>query len=407
MLGAGLTGVSTALELAKHGCEVTLIEQDQVALNRASLRNEGKIHLGFIYAQDRSLATARLQLTGALHFRSLLKRWIGDAADRLLLSTPFVYLVAKDSMLSPAELGTHYAAVESLYRELMASDPGLDYLGTRPVEFYRSCNLDELVTTFRIERFSAAFRTAELAINTEELAGHMRDAIGCTSEINFLSSHKVAAVTRYRKGFQVVGIGPQGAWTLEAAQVVNALGNGRFAIDRSVGLEPAPGWLHRLKYRIIARLPEELRGSPSATMVLGPYGDVVVRPDGTAYLSWYPLGLKGWTHDLAPPSSWEAACKGQVGAYEMASIAAALTGAIEIWYPGIAKSTPLIVDAGVIVAYGYSDIDNKSSGLHDRTRVGVTSVDGYHSVEPGKLTTAPFFAKMAADHILAYEASSG
>ena len=33
-------------------------EQDPVALNRASLRNEGKIHLGLVYAADRPLATA-------------------------------------------------------------------------------------------------------------------------------------------------------------------------------------------------------------------------------------------------------------------------------------------------------------------------------------------------------------
>ena len=50
VLGAGLTGVATALELAKRGAQVTLLDQDPFAVNRASLRNEGKIHLGLIYA---------------------------------------------------------------------------------------------------------------------------------------------------------------------------------------------------------------------------------------------------------------------------------------------------------------------------------------------------------------------
>ena len=94
VLGAGLTGVATALELARRDVHVTLVDQDPRAVNRASLRNEGKIHLGLIYANDRTLASARLQLEGALSFRSLLSRWIGPRADTLPLSTPYVYLVA-------------------------------------------------------------------------------------------------------------------------------------------------------------------------------------------------------------------------------------------------------------------------------------------------------------------------
>src|SRR5438094_60357 len=76
VLGAGLQGTSIALELARRGIEVTLVERDPLALNRASLRNEGKIHLGLIYANEPSRATAFLQLHGALAFRSLLARWI-------------------------------------------------------------------------------------------------------------------------------------------------------------------------------------------------------------------------------------------------------------------------------------------------------------------------------------------
>jgi hypothetical protein len=44
--------------------------------------------------------------------------------------------------------------------------------------------------------------------------------------------------------------------------------------------------------------------------------------------------------------------------------------------------------------------------LHGRTRVGVTSVDGYHSVNPGKLTTAPLFAELAAARVNGCAAST-
>ena len=48
IIGAGIQGASIALELAHRGRAVTLIERDTLPMNRASLRNEGKIPLGLI-----------------------------------------------------------------------------------------------------------------------------------------------------------------------------------------------------------------------------------------------------------------------------------------------------------------------------------------------------------------------
>src|SRR5213593_217491 len=89
ILGAGLQGTGVALELARRGLDALLVERDPRPLNRASLRNEGKIHLGLIYANDASRETAFLQLRGALHFRRILERWRGAATDWLSRSTPF------------------------------------------------------------------------------------------------------------------------------------------------------------------------------------------------------------------------------------------------------------------------------------------------------------------------------
>ncbi|MGC1818120.1 MAG: FAD-dependent oxidoreductase [Casimicrobiaceae bacterium] len=400
VLGGGLTGLGTALELAKHGTKVALVEQDNLPMNRASLRNEGKIHLGFIYANDRTFATARLQLQGALHFRALLTRWIGTRANALRRSTPFVYLVTAGSLLAREELEVHYAAVERECADHLSQAQDLDYLGDRPKQLFHPCALSNLKPLLKIDGLAAAFRTEERAIDTDELAQALRAAVRDATEIRLLARRKVESVTRHCERFQIEGSGPEGRWQLDAAQVVNATWENRLAIDETVGLRHEAGWLHRLKYRVIARVPERLRQGPSVTMVLGPYGDVVIRPDGTAYLSWYPVGMRGWTLELAPPASWGAPCRGELADEERRSVADGLLGAIDEWYPGIGASQPLLVDAGAIVAYGRTDVDDAASGLHDRSRVGVTSSDGYHSVDPGKLTTAPLFAKLAADRVL-------
>ena len=404
ILGAGLQGTGVALELARRGIPVTLLERDHLAMNRASLRNEGKIHLGLIYANDRSLDTALLQLEGAMTFRAIVERWI-EPRDWLTLSTPFFYLVASDSLMSPDQLAEHYHAVETHWRRRTDEDASLDYLGTRPSWLARRLPDSEIGVRFAAPRFQGGFETAELAIDTDRLAESLRQALARSPGVRFLPSRNVRAVAEDADGFVVEGDGADGPWRVLARQVVNATWERRLALDRQIGIAPPTDLLHRLKYRVIARLPAELRGAPSVTMVLGRYGDVVVRPDGTAYLSWYPAGLRGWTHEIEPPLDWEAPCRGLVPAASADQIGAEILGAIDAWYPGIGRSQPLLVDAGAIVAIGRSDVDDASSALHDRSRVGVFSRGAYHSVDPGKLTTAPWFALQAADRVQAVAAT--
>ena len=83
-------------------------------------------------------------------------------------------------------------------------------------------------------------------------------------------------------------------------------------------------------------------------------------------------------------------------------IAEASRRELDRWYPGIDQTTTLRADAGVICAHGTTNIDDPSSGLHGRARVGVRSDDGYHSVDPGKLTTAPLFALAVAEAVRAH-----
>ena len=57
------------------------------------------------------------------------------------------------------------------------------------------------------------------------------------------------------------------------------------------------------------------------------------------------------------------------------------------------------VKGGAIVAWGATDIYDPASELHRRFEIGVTSTGGFHSVDPGKLTMAPYFAEICAARI--------
>lgn len=401
VLGAGLQGCAIALELAHRGHAVVLLDQDPLPMNRASLRNEGKVHLGLIYAADTGGDTARTQLRGALAFLPLLERWLGPtAAAALPLSTPFSYLVAGDSLLSAQALARHYARLEALSRHWLAQHPWAHYLGQRPDRLAWPAAPGEHPDLVLAEGESV-FNTAERAVDTDALAQALRAAIAAHPLIDWRPGHRVQQLARVPGGVRVSGqLRDADGFEATARQVVNATWEQRLGLDVGMGLAPAPGWLHRLKYRVIVRLPVGWAHRASITMVLGRYGDLVVRPNGTAFVSWYPEGLLGWSDALVPPSDWDAACRGAVPPAQAQALARAILGATERWYPGLADAEVLTVDAGAIFAYGREDVDRPASGLHGRARNGLYGDATYLSVDSGKLTTAPWYAMQAADLLL-------
>ena len=77
VLGGGIMGSSVALHLARMGAHATVLEREAKPFMGASRWNEGKIHLGFLYAADPTLRTRAL---GPRRRTGL--RPAGRAADR-------------------------------------------------------------------------------------------------------------------------------------------------------------------------------------------------------------------------------------------------------------------------------------------------------------------------------------
>src|SRR5262245_17936620 len=149
VLGAGIQGVCAALALARQGHHVTLVDRARRALDRASLRNEGKIHLGFVYANDPSMRTSYLMLETALQFAGLVEGFVGHEIDWVgLKSRPFVYYVVHDSLVERARLREHYEKMQAHYLDIVAQDRAQSYLGERPDRLF-SYELPEAASAVR------------------------------------------------------------------------------------------------------------------------------------------------------------------------------------------------------------------------------------------------------------------
>ena len=176
VLGGGLLGCCTALALVERGVRVALYDRCPALLTRAAVANEGKIHLGYMYAGDSSLATARTMIRGALDFAPLIHRWVGIEPQAIPRSAPAVYLLHRESQRTLSEASAHLAAVHALVAEAAAGRPG-DYFGQDLAAPPRRWSGAEHAEWFDPETSLAAFTTQELAVEPVALAAAVRDRV--------------------------------------------------------------------------------------------------------------------------------------------------------------------------------------------------------------------------------------
>ena len=340
-------------------------------------------------------------MNGALAFLPFLRRHLGD--DLLLeTSSPAAYVVHRDSQHDVEAVAGYLGAVHDLVAEA-AAVPGAAYLGgdvDAPVRRWREV---EVAEQFDPAHAVAVFDSPEVAVDPVALAARLRERIAAEPLIEVRTGHHVGHVKRDADDrFEVGGLAAGDEWEDTFDQVVNALWAGRIAVDEGLGLRPTRPWLHRLKYGVSVRWPDRLPAPPSATVISGPFGEVVSYADHTTYLTWYPACVLGYSSEVGPPLAWETRPQDPLRSQVVRGTVDGLAGLV----PGLARLTDehladAVVKGGVIVAWGETDIDDPASELHNRFAIGVTSQDRYHSVDPGKLTMAPFFAQRCADRVAA------
>ena len=386
------------MELASAGINVDLYDKNERPLTQASAQNEGKIHLGYVYAGDRTLRTARAMIKGGISFAPLMRRWIGGAIDAVPVSTPFRYVVHRESLIGAAEVEEYFRACHALAVE-EGGHGAPDYFGSDYRVRPRLVKAAERDGMFDAGSAAVVFDTGEIGLDPEALAEIVRDRLAAEPKIRCILGAHVYAVSR-ADTTPAVRFRYSGERLSERYDhVVNTLWDGRLAIDRTAGVEPARPWLYRVKHYLRVRAPALASAVPSTTTILGPFGDIAAYESGVLYLSWYPAGMRGASRAIRPPP-WPLVLDDEASSAVRRSILEGLAGIV----PAIARFTPETMEscelkAGIIVAWGETDIRDPASGLHERHAIGPASYGRYHTVETGKLTMAPLFGKMVADRI--------
>lgn len=395
VLGSGIQGISTALALYHAGWNVELIDRTQSPMMRTSLTGEGKLHLGYVYGNDRSLETASLMVEGALQFSGLLDGWVHRPVDwGALRSEPFTYAILSDTLVSSDRLGEHYHQVDDLIEA--SFNQGVTYAGLST--FSRTKKLVSTQAAGFTGDVIAAYLTSEVSVDPLLLRDHLIASLEAF-QIPFRPNSTVKHVRRVSAGgFSVELEKPDGSFiSIQTDAVVNCLWDGRIQIDATMGIVSPRPCIYRMKYAVHGTIRTRPDVPLTTTFALGPYGDVVCRNNGRVYLSWYPDCLGGIIIGNQTPESWELELQtSEITAHRQEIVTRTLI-ALGDRLEFLRDVQVDAITAGVIVAWGESDIDKPNSKLHQRNEIGVTHYDGYVSVDTGKFTTAPLFASRVVE----------
>ena len=416
-------GCCLALELAQRGYSIDLIDLANEPMTGASLHNEGKLHLGFVYANDPLKKTYRLMMRGSLTFARIIEKLSGSGPAAFMTSQPFHYYVPEDSQLDLATLEKHFQTVEEAMQELTRSTGDL-YLGLKFDRYFRQNSSREHERLFSPSRTLGSFSTEERSVSPAAVAYILRQAVKGLPNITYVGNTTVRAVDRIANDSMEVEVSRNGTSASQRYScVVNCLWDDKIRVDRTAGIhEPGP-WMHRYKVTINVSAPAiRDRHIPSATGILGPYGDVVSHADGLYYISWYPLCMielstqaDGRTlHDKVHKGFLPRRIREVTSTFPaLSSLVASIAHRrffkdnIRQMAEYIPSMTELIrlankskLGGGVILARGRSDIDNPHSQLHQRSAIGPVDYGSYVTVDTGKYCMAPLFATQTADMVV-------
>lgn len=391
VLGGGIQGCCAALALARKGFQVKMFEKCPELYSRASANQEGKLHLGIVYARDRTLKTARRMIHDAMRFAPVIEDLLGATLDwEPHLSRRFYCGIHKESSLSVDEHLTHFSHLQDIYDEII-DDSELHYMGRRFSRLWK----DEPGGGLQSDALAYSVYTEEAAVDPAWLRTVIVGVVEKHPDISVVLNHAVLDVAKNHQSLIVSGQNGKASWMNLFDIVVNCLWEGRERIDQTVGLDGGSvEWTTRIKYGFYAHYPSTRPDISSLIVTHGPYGDLVHFPGSeSVYLSWYPSCMTWFGHADDLPAEWDNACNADHPEGKVNDIFNETKRHLSAFVPEVADVSLMRACAGTIVGHGNKDIDDAASELHHRQGIGVSSYGDYYSIFTGKFTSAPANAR--------------
>jgi hypothetical protein len=394
IIGAGIMGCCAALYLARRGVHSVLIDKNESPLCGASRWNEGKIHLGFLYAGDPSLRTAKEVLTPGLLFRSCMESLIGTELAGVTRSND-LFLVHKNSVVDVQQVDRYYRRLATLIRSNPYARKYLTDVSSCEFDVLDKDTLDSLANADLIQ---GGFAVPERSVSTNWLADQLVRTVESEPRVEFLGSTEVTGARRGRSHgrewfevkFRIGGLE-------RFDYVINASWEDLTRIDRSIGIHGDYFWSHRYRVSLFVTTHSPV-DVPSAVICAGPFGDIKNYDGIRFYVSWYPSGLIHSSEDIDPPNApvLESHRKAQIVQDVFDNLGRCIPNVRAVQE----QASQIDVEGGWVFAKGRGRLSDPNATLHQRDKIGIHQSGNWLSVDTGKYSVAPWLASQVVDRIL-------
>jgi len=401
ILGAGVLGSCSALCLASSGFQVVLFDQEAQSMSGASRWNEGKIHLGFLYAASGNLDTAKRILTGGLLFKPILERLLETSISELVTPVNDHYLLHRHSVVAPEAAQMYFKSVEKLVKEHPLAKFYLANLSTSTMRPLTTCEINEIANP---ELIRTGFSIPERSVETQAVANALVQRVQQDPRISCFFQQRITGLENKQTGS---GHG----WTVMTKSnqfgpfraVVNALWQGRPIIDKLTTGYCDRYTHHRYRVSAFIRVTQPLN-HPSAVISAGPFGDVKNYGGNNFYVSWYPAGLLLESDQIEPPAAPQlSSLTRQVIAEKIRNGLSPILSYVDEIFK---TAKDVRIEGGWVYAQGKGRLDDPDSSLHQRSLIGLSQQGSYFTVDTGKYSMAPYLAEEVARRVNRYISTS-
>ena len=163
IIGGGIAGCTTAIELGKQNHKIVILEKDKDILRGTSARTPGRMGLGYHYFD---LETAKFYMKNTIEFmKKYSDCFLGDDDNSYLRKGR--YFATKDSLIPLQELMASYDKMSLHFEVMCREDQSNDIFGT--YHLHRTMEPYEFQDDINAEKVEFAIETQELLLDWQKL----------------------------------------------------------------------------------------------------------------------------------------------------------------------------------------------------------------------------------------------
>lgn len=395
IIGCGVGGACTALELAKYAQDVTIFESSAKILNRTSAHTPGRLGLGFHYPGDYSLETAKTILSAAI----VLKQTYPSAivgykdSDRSSLSKGW-YFLTKDSQTSSDAFLDYCSKIRDVYNNLCITT-NTQFFG-HANDFYRILLPSEYEKIIDKNKVILGIETHESIINWPILANQIKQELSLYKNIHILTNHRVLSLSRQNNVYKIL-VKVDESYDLEDVFdiIINSSCDYRISLDHKFGFKEQKDWVNRLKFLVQIKLSADMSEFHSMFFARGPFAMFTNAGEGVGYCTYGPSTNREQINAINYlPQEWENYISHGFEHDKEQEIGLEIISGVSKYIPHIKNAKLARVIAGVVQHPGYANIYDPNSDMHVRNKTGIYNyAPGYYSLDTGKLSFAPYYGK--------------